>query len=155
MKISDEAVEAAYDALTGDIDKAKMRAVLEAAAPYLMPGCLQGSGRGAGRCGVKISDEAVEAAQKAWTKAYWTEATPGKADWMHAALAAAVPYLMPDREALAEILAMKMSLVRFSDEESDRMIELTMREAWPLAYAAADSVLALIGGSEVPGDQPS
>jgi hypothetical protein len=40
----------------------------------------------------------------------------------------------------AEEIAMKLSLVRFSDEESDRMIELTMREAWPLA----DAVLALL-----------
>lgn len=53
-----------------------------------------------------------------------------------------VPETRPvvDREALREQIAMKLSLVRFSDEESDRMIELTMREAWPLA----DAVLALL-----------
>jgi hypothetical protein len=44
----------------------------------------------------------------------------------------------------AEQVAMKLSLVRFSDEESDRMVELTMREAWPLA----DAVVELINGSE-------
>jgi len=38
---------------------------------------------------------------------------------------------MSDR--LDERLAMKMSLLRFTDEQSDRMIELTMREAWALA----------------------
>lgn len=37
MEIPDAAVEAAYDALTGDIDKLKMRAALVAARPYLMP----------------------------------------------------------------------------------------------------------------------
>jgi hypothetical protein len=38
----------------------------------------------------------------------------------------------------AEQIAMKLSLVRFSDEQSDRMIELTMREAWPLAGAVVE-----------------
>ena len=38
----------------------------------------------------------------------------------------------------AEQIAMRLSLVRFSDEESDRLIELTMREAWPLADAVMD-----------------
>jgi hypothetical protein len=41
MNPSDEAVEAAYDALTGDIDKAKIRAVLEAA--YQVDGVLLGT----------------------------------------------------------------------------------------------------------------
>lgn len=42
----------------------------------------------------------------------------------------------------AEQVAMRLSLVRFSDEESDRMIELTMREAWPLA----DAVVGMLDG---------
>lgn len=42
----------------------------------------------------------------------------------------------------AEQIAMKLSLVRFTDEQSDRMIELTMREAWPLADAVRD----MLGG---------
>lgn len=46
------------------------------------------------------------------------------------------------RMVLAEGIAMRLSLVRFTDEESDRMIELTMREAWPLANAIADMLLA-------------
>jgi hypothetical protein len=46
------------------------------------------------------------------------------------------------RMVLAERIAMRLSLVRFTDEESDRMIELTMREAWPLAHAIADMLLA-------------
>jgi hypothetical protein len=38
----------------------------------------------------RVTDEMVEAAQAAWTKAYWTERTPGKLDWMRAALEAVV-----------------------------------------------------------------
>lgn len=48
----------------------------------------------------------------------------------------------------AEEIAMKLSLVRFSDEESDRMIELTMREAWPLAAA----VVELFSNASTEGD---
>ena len=59
-----------------------------------------------------IPDEAVEAAQAAWTKAYWTEATPGRTDWMRAALEAAYPMLpkvmldrpVPTREAIDALL---------------------------------------------------
>ena len=45
---------------------------------------------------------------------------------------------------VVEILAMRMSLCRFSDEESDRMIELTMREAGALAEHLYETVESLI-----------
>ena len=62
------------------------------------------------------------------------------ADRIYDALLAAGVFREPPT---AEQVAMKLSLVRFSDEESDRMIELTMREAWPLA----DAVVDLLGGA--------
>ena len=37
VEIPEAAVEAAYDALTGDLDKAVMRRALESALPYLAP----------------------------------------------------------------------------------------------------------------------
>lgn len=48
------------------------------------------------------------------------------------------------RKHVVEILAMRMSTLRFSDEESDRMIELTMREAGALADHLYETVERLI-----------
>jgi len=56
----------------------------------------------------RITDEAVEAAQKAWSKAYWTTSSPGRKDWMRAALEAALPHLegaTPTRYRLAWLSA--------------------------------------------------
>ena len=57
---------------------------------------------------VGVSDEAVEAAQAAWTAAYW-KPEPARVDWMRAALTAALPHLQPQpvasRERVAEVLA--------------------------------------------------
>lgn len=51
---------------------------------------------------------------------------------------------MGRRKHVVEILAMKMSLLRFDDEQSDRMIELTMREAGALAEHLYETVESLI-----------
>jgi hypothetical protein len=88
---------------------------------------------------VEIPAAAVEAAEKAWTKAYWTEATPGKSDWMRAALVAARPYLMPTREALWEaIVAVRDAAPRVPDDADSEDI--------------VDAVLALLNGEIKKGE---
>jgi DNA-binding transcriptional regulator YiaG len=91
----------------------------------------------------RITDEAIEAGASAIGDLYGHPPDDYRID-ARSALEAGVPLLAPQPVVDREQIAMKLSLVRFSDEESDRMIELTMREAWPLA----DAVLALINGSE-------
>ena len=63
-----------------------------------------------------VSDEAVQVAQAAWTKAYWTEAEPARTDWMRAALEATLPLLTPqpvDRERIvADFIAQREEYVR-------------------------------------------
>ena len=87
---------------------------------------------------MKISDETVEVAQAAWTKAYWTEAKPGRPDWMRAALEAAVPYLTPGREALEKVLR------EFGHEEDGGGWVLFADDIADIA----DAVLSLWNGGE-------
>lgn len=55
----------------------------------------------------RITDEMVAAAERAWNAAYWTTASPGRLDWMRAALEAALPHPAPqsaDRDAVRALM---------------------------------------------------
>jgi hypothetical protein len=113
---------------------------------------------------MKISDEAVEAAAKVLAPSIFREHTyvdPEPMRDMHrsearAALEAAVPYLMPDREALADDVR---ELQEYCEEQAEGPVVNDLGEGKLIAYAdLADrlkAVLALLNDSEVPSDQPS
>jgi len=98
---------------------------------------------------MKISDEAVEAA----LAAYLADNAAGaeREDAMRAALAAAVPYLMPDREArhysTDEIAARIADRVPHADLDG-----FTLSERLRIGKAVAPLFQELL--SEVPSDQP-
>lgn len=97
---------------------------------------------------MKISDEAVEAAAQSFYGSLYGQGGEGgnavMRDVARAALEAAVPYLMPDREALEQ---------RIRRVYIDGGAHIT--HAQEAAAEIVDAIMPLLRGSEVPSDQPS
>lgn len=97
---------------------------------------------------MKISDEAVEAAAERFRADGHSTLGCGLYDLEKTtqdALEAAVPYLMPDREALEQAL----------EAELRRQGASEFYDVHRFTRALADVTLALFDSSEVPSDQPS